>query len=203
MVMNEFVPSPSICDSAMNLLMDFKDWDTALKVWKIMITNEIAGEEIGNSFIVCLCYNKRLPEACKYAEDMIDSGIKLQSSTLSKLRSSLQQTLLEGCGSRGLNIEINWMEDGRIVGSAEQKKLNRRAAGFSAGVGSMKRRSAGGSRKVGRCERFEGSSGCGDTTGKGLGIARRARRRAAWGCRAGMEEMAGCGDVAGSGLDCA
>ncbi|KAK8963688.1 hypothetical protein KSP40_PGU000725 [Platanthera guangdongensis] len=89
MVKNEFVPSPSICDSAMNLLMDSKDWGTTLKVWKIMIMNDIAGEEIGNSFIICLCYNKRLPEACKYAEDMIDSGIKLQSSILFKLRSSL------------------------------------------------------------------------------------------------------------------
>ncbi|KAK8967810.1 hypothetical protein KSP40_PGU021113 [Platanthera guangdongensis] len=90
MVKNEFIPIPSICDSEMNLLMDSKDWATMLMVWKIMITNEIAGEDVGNSFIICLCYNKRLPEACKYAEDMIDSGIKFQSSILSKLRSSLQ-----------------------------------------------------------------------------------------------------------------
>lgn len=90
MVKNEFVPSSSVCDSAMNLLMDSRDWDTALKVWKIMITNGIAGEEVGNSLIVYLRDYKRLPEACKYAEDMIDRGIKLQSSTLSKLKTSLQ-----------------------------------------------------------------------------------------------------------------
>ncbi|KAK8971561.1 hypothetical protein KSP40_PGU011507 [Platanthera guangdongensis] len=51
------------------------------------------------SFIVCLGYNRRLPEACKYAEDMIDSGIKLQSSTLSKLRSSLQQLVIDRSGA--------------------------------------------------------------------------------------------------------
>jgi len=33
----------------------------------------------------------RLPEACKYAEDMVDQGIKLSSSTLSKLKRCLQK----------------------------------------------------------------------------------------------------------------
>ncbi|KAK8971137.1 hypothetical protein KSP40_PGU011757 [Platanthera guangdongensis] len=47
----------------------------------------------------CLCYNKRLHEVCKYAEDMINSGIKLQSSTLSMLRSSLQQLVIDRSGA--------------------------------------------------------------------------------------------------------
>ncbi|KAH0467995.1 hypothetical protein IEQ34_003028 [Dendrobium chrysotoxum] len=90
MVKNEFVPSSVICDATMKLLLDSGDWEIALKVWKIMIENGIAGEQIGNLLIARLWYGNQLPEACKYAEDMIDKGIKLQSSTLSKLRRGLQ-----------------------------------------------------------------------------------------------------------------
>lgn len=105
MVKNEYVPSSAICDSAMNLLMDSRDWEAALKVWKIMAENGIAGEQIGNSLILCLRDDKWLPEACKYAEDMIEKGIKLQSSTLSKLKSSLQQS---GKSHLYDNILIKW-----------------------------------------------------------------------------------------------
>ncbi|KAG0532505.1 hypothetical protein BDA96_04G113300 [Sorghum bicolor] len=44
-------------------------------------------EECGNM----LLKDDRLPEACKYAEDMVDQGIKLSSSTLSKLKRCLQK----------------------------------------------------------------------------------------------------------------
>ncbi|XP_020572591.1 pentatricopeptide repeat-containing protein At1g77360, mitochondrial-like [Phalaenopsis equestris] len=90
MVKNEFVPSSEIFDSVMSLFMDIGDSETALKVGKIMIEKGILDERIGNSLILYLRDNRRLPEACKFAENMIDKGIKLHSSTLSKLRTGLQ-----------------------------------------------------------------------------------------------------------------
>jgi hypothetical protein len=47
-------------------------------------------EECGN-MLVSKLKDDRLPEACKYAEDMIDRGIKLSSSTLSKLKQCLHK----------------------------------------------------------------------------------------------------------------
>lgn len=47
-------------------------------------------EECGN-MLVSKLKDDRLPEACKYAEDMIDRGIKLSSATLSKLKQRLQR----------------------------------------------------------------------------------------------------------------
>ncbi|PKA49276.1 Pentatricopeptide repeat-containing protein [Apostasia shenzhenica] len=89
MVKNELPPSPANCESTMKLLLDSKEWDMAINLWKIMITNGLAGEEIANSLIMKFCDYDRLPEACKYAEDVIDRGIKLSSATLSKLKTIL------------------------------------------------------------------------------------------------------------------
>ena len=51
-------------------------------------------EECGN-MLVSKLKDDRLPEACKYAEDMVDRGIKLSSSTLSKLK-RCQQKIKKG-----------------------------------------------------------------------------------------------------------
>lgn len=48
-------------------------------------------DETGNILIVGLLDLNRLPEAVKYAEDIIERGIKLSSSTLSKLKQSLSK----------------------------------------------------------------------------------------------------------------
>ncbi|XP_020572542.1 pentatricopeptide repeat-containing protein At1g77360, mitochondrial-like [Phalaenopsis equestris] len=90
MLKNEFVPSTAICDSVMYLFMDIGDSETALKVGKIIIEKGIADERIGNSLILYLRDHNLLPEACKFAENLIDKEIRLHSSTLSKLKSSLQ-----------------------------------------------------------------------------------------------------------------
>ncbi|WOL03839.1 hypothetical protein Cni_G12559 [Canna indica] len=90
MVKNEFCPTADICASLMNMLLDSKDCETALKIWNYMADYGLPSlEETGNRLVLTLRDLDMLPEACKYAEDMIDRGIKLNSSTLSKLRQSL------------------------------------------------------------------------------------------------------------------
>ncbi|KAJ4960741.1 hypothetical protein NE237_020651 [Protea cynaroides] len=93
MVKNEYIPSESNCTAAIKAFLDRCDRDhpyLAIKVWKCMIDNGMSGlEETGNFFIGSLRDYNRLPEAYKYAEDMIERGIKLNSSTLSKLKQSL------------------------------------------------------------------------------------------------------------------
>ncbi|KAG0461547.1 hypothetical protein HPP92_021844 [Vanilla planifolia] len=52
MVKNEFLPSPANCNSAMKMFIDFKDWDMAMKAWKIMADNGIVEEEVANSLVI-------------------------------------------------------------------------------------------------------------------------------------------------------
>lgn len=90
MLKNECFPSHSNCRSGVRLYMDSGDPYMAIKVWKCMIENYNSDlEETGNLLIVELRDTNRLPEALKYSEGMIDRGIKLSSSTLSKLKQSL------------------------------------------------------------------------------------------------------------------
>ncbi|KAI5684368.1 hypothetical protein M9H77_05596 [Catharanthus roseus] len=90
MVKNEFVPSHLNCCSAVRTYMQNGDTYMAIKVWKCMIENySFDLEETGNLLIVGLRDINRVQEAVKYAEDMIDRGIKLDDSTLSKLKQSL------------------------------------------------------------------------------------------------------------------
>ncbi|XP_010905883.1 pentatricopeptide repeat-containing protein At2g18520, mitochondrial [Elaeis guineensis] len=92
MVKNEFCPTAANCASAIRIFLDSKDWEMAVKVWKCMVANDLQPlEKSGNMLVEKLRDMDRLPEACKYAEDIIDRGIKLNSSTLSKLRQSLQK----------------------------------------------------------------------------------------------------------------
>ncbi|XP_057970653.1 pentatricopeptide repeat-containing protein At1g77360, mitochondrial-like [Malania oleifera] len=90
MIKNECVLSQANCHAAVRIYMDIGDPYMAIKVWKFMIENYKSDlEEIGNFLVVGLRDANRVPEAVKYAEDMIDRGIKLNSSTLTKLKQSL------------------------------------------------------------------------------------------------------------------
>ncbi|KAF5183042.1 Pentatricopeptide repeat-containing protein [Thalictrum thalictroides] len=93
MLKNEFVPSQENCTSAITVFVDVGDPEMAIKVWKCMLGNEMKnGLEITvNLFIMGLRDLNRLSEARKYAEDAIERGIKLSSSTLSKLKQSFTQ----------------------------------------------------------------------------------------------------------------
>jgi len=89
MVNNEFVPSEANCASAIRVFLDGGDWEMGIKVWKCMVEHRYPSEESGNEMVLKLNYLDRLPEACKFAEDMIDRRVKLNSANLSRLRASL------------------------------------------------------------------------------------------------------------------
>lgn len=96
MVKNEFVPDLELCRSAVKMYMHYGDTYMAIQVWKCMIENYKSDlEETGNMLVIGLNEINRVPEAVKYAEDMIDRGIKLSSSTLSKLKQSLAKVRKE------------------------------------------------------------------------------------------------------------
>lgn len=90
MVKNEFLPTHANCASAIKLFLDSRNPDMAIMVWKCMVGNDIGPlEDSANLLVVELPHAYRLAEAVKYAEDMIERGIKLNSSTLSKLKQNL------------------------------------------------------------------------------------------------------------------
>lgn len=90
MVKNECFPSQANCSFAVRAFIDNGDHYMAIKVWKFMLENyEADMEETGNLLVNGLRDLNRIPEAVKYAEDMIDRKIKLNSSTLTKLKQLL------------------------------------------------------------------------------------------------------------------
>lgn len=89
MLKNECWPNEGNCSLALRMFLDTRDWEMGIRIWKCMAENGLPPlEESGNMFVSKL-KDDRLPEACKYAEDMIDRGIKLSSSTLAKLKHCL------------------------------------------------------------------------------------------------------------------
>ncbi|XP_052196091.1 pentatricopeptide repeat-containing protein At1g77360, mitochondrial-like [Diospyros lotus] len=92
MTKNELFPTHSDCRSAVRVFVDNGEAYMAIKVWKCMIENYNSDlEETGNLLVLSLRDNNKVPEAVKYADGMIDRGIKLNSSTLSKLKQSLNK----------------------------------------------------------------------------------------------------------------
>ncbi|KAL3627086.1 hypothetical protein CASFOL_028449 [Castilleja foliolosa] len=90
MVKNEFVPMQQDCMTAVKTYVDGGDPYMGIKVWRFMVENYSSDlEETGNLLVLGLKGMNRLPEAVKCSEDMIERGIKLNSSTLSKLKQSL------------------------------------------------------------------------------------------------------------------
>ncbi|WRX22022.1 Pentatricopeptide repeat - like 10 [Theobroma cacao] len=97
MVKNECFPSKANCIAAVKIFIDIGDPYMAIKVWKFMIDNYDSDlEETGNLLVVGLHDAKLLPEAVKYAEGMIEKGIKVTYSTLSKLKQGLSKARKEG-----------------------------------------------------------------------------------------------------------
>ena len=91
MVKNELWPNEENCSLALRMFLDTHDWEMGIKVWNCMVENGLPPLEESGNMLVSKLRDDRLPEACKYAEDMIDRGIKLSSSTLSKLKQCLQK----------------------------------------------------------------------------------------------------------------
>ncbi|XP_047153508.1 pentatricopeptide repeat-containing protein At1g77360, mitochondrial-like [Vigna umbellata] len=109
MVKNEFVPDQDNCDAAVKVYVHGGEPLLAMKVWKCLVENYQSDlERTANFLVVGLRDLNRVPEAVKYAEDMIGRGIRLSSSTLSKLRQTLvkerkefvYEELLRKCNSQ-------------------------------------------------------------------------------------------------------
>ncbi|XP_076949940.1 pentatricopeptide repeat-containing protein At5g15010, mitochondrial-like [Bidens hawaiensis] len=90
MVKNEFVPAHTGCCLAVGLFIEGGDPYTAIKVWKCLIENyDFDLEETGNILVGGLRDLNRVPEAVKYAYDMLDRGLKFSAVTLARLRQGL------------------------------------------------------------------------------------------------------------------
>ncbi|KAK2408665.1 pentatricopeptide repeat-containing protein, mitochondrial [Trifolium repens] len=90
MVKCECVPDQLNCDAAVRVYLDNGYPAMAIKVWKILVENYREDlEGTANILVVGLQDNGRIFTAVKYAERIIGRGIKLTSSTLSKLKQSL------------------------------------------------------------------------------------------------------------------
>ncbi|XP_031394433.1 pentatricopeptide repeat-containing protein At1g77360, mitochondrial-like [Punica granatum] len=104
MIKNECSPSLDNCQEAIRVFLDTENSTVALKVWKWTVENyKEELEDTANLLIVGLRDMDRLPEAVKYAKDIIDRKIKLNSSTLSKLKESLTKA-----GKDQVYDEILW-----------------------------------------------------------------------------------------------
>ncbi|WJX94026.1 hypothetical protein P8452_75491 [Trifolium repens] len=92
MVKCKCVPDQLNCDAAVRVYLDNGYPAMAIKVWKILVENYREDlEGTANILVVGLRDNGRIFMAVKYAERIIGRGIKLTSSTLSKLKQSLFQ----------------------------------------------------------------------------------------------------------------
>ncbi|MFS8010672.1 putative tetratricopeptide-like helical domain superfamily [Helianthus anomalus] len=90
MVKNEFVPTHASCSLAVGVFIEAGVPYIAIRVWKCLIENyDYDLEEAGNVLVGGLRDLNRVPEAVKYADDMLDRGIKLASTTLARLRQGL------------------------------------------------------------------------------------------------------------------
>ncbi|OEL36693.1 Pentatricopeptide repeat-containing protein, partial [Dichanthelium oligosanthes] len=72
MIKNELWPNEANCSLALRMFLDTRDWEMGIKVWNGMVENGLPPLEESGNMLVSKLKDDRLPEACKYAEDMID-----------------------------------------------------------------------------------------------------------------------------------
>lgn len=88
MLNNECFPTHTNC----LLAFDTKDLELCIKVWQCMLKHgNHPLEKAGNLLVAMFDGLELLPEACKYAEDLIDNGVKLSSANLEKLKRNLKR----------------------------------------------------------------------------------------------------------------
>ncbi|KAM7278547.1 hypothetical protein ACFE04_005681 [Oxalis oulophora] len=92
MVKNEFVLSHANCCSAIRVFLTAGEGYNAMKIWNSMIENYDADlDECGNVLVLGLIDLELIQEAVKYADRMIERGVRLDSFSFSKLRQSLSK----------------------------------------------------------------------------------------------------------------
>lgn len=82
-------PSPSNCAAAVRMFFEEFDPSDAMEVWNCVVEERIRpDEDCANELLVGLGNMGRLREARRYADDMIDIGIRLSSATMEKLKAA-------------------------------------------------------------------------------------------------------------------
>ncbi|KAK1301349.1 Pentatricopeptide repeat-containing protein [Acorus calamus] len=123
MMRNECPLDETNCHLAMRAFLDAGEVEAAIGVWKFMLKNgSLSLEEAANRMVVGLRDCGRLPEACRYSDDAIERGIKLYSSTLSKLKGSLQKL-----GKMGERVSAAAGRAGAVPSHGKQVKAARPA----------------------------------------------------------------------------
>ncbi|XP_074589454.1 pentatricopeptide repeat-containing protein At5g15010, mitochondrial-like [Curcuma longa] len=85
---NERRPSPQNCTAAVRMYFTQYDPSAAVDMWNYMVEELSPDEECANELLIGLCELGRFTEVRRYAGDMLDMGVKIQSFTLDKLRTA-------------------------------------------------------------------------------------------------------------------
>ncbi|CAN0896673.1 Pentatricopeptide repeat-containing protein At1g77360, mitochondrial [Linum grandiflorum] len=90
LVRNECILSRSNCSEAVRVYLESGDAYMAILVWKLMVASYDSDlEETGNALVAGLADLQFVQEAVVYAESMIEKGMKLTLSTVSRLKERL------------------------------------------------------------------------------------------------------------------
>lgn len=93
---NECLPTHSNCAAAIKMFFDRGDPETAVEVWNCMTENQISPmEESSNALLVGLCKLDRLSDVRRFADDILDIGIDLDPSTMTKLKNAFYKARME------------------------------------------------------------------------------------------------------------
>ncbi|KAL4199286.1 hypothetical protein AMTRI_Chr03g50400 [Amborella trichopoda] len=89
MVKNEFYPDPQKCTFAIKMFFEEDDPEMAIEIWECVFENEIHPmEESANVLLVGLRDYDRLSEVKRFMGNILDKKIKVNTSTMRKLRNA-------------------------------------------------------------------------------------------------------------------
>ncbi|KAK2661886.1 hypothetical protein Ddye_000460 [Dipteronia dyeriana] len=92
MIKNEWPPTHLNCASAITMLLDGDEPETAIEIWNYMVENDILPLEVSaNALLVGLCNMGRLLEVWRFAEDMLDRRIVIYEVTMHKLKNAFSE----------------------------------------------------------------------------------------------------------------
>ncbi|KAL5796899.1 hypothetical protein ACOSQ2_001719 [Xanthoceras sorbifolium] len=89
MIKNEWPPTHLNCASAITMLLDCDDPETAIEIWNYMVENDILPLEVSaNALLVGLLNLGRLSEVRRFAGEMLDRRIIIYEVTMHKLKNA-------------------------------------------------------------------------------------------------------------------
>ncbi|XP_051136923.1 pentatricopeptide repeat-containing protein At1g77360, mitochondrial-like [Andrographis paniculata] len=98
MIKNEWPPTPQNFTDAIKMMFSGDDPEMAVEMWKYMSKNNISPrDDSANAVLLGLCNLVRLTDLRRFAEKMIDEGIIICESTMTKVRNAF---LKEGRSGR-------------------------------------------------------------------------------------------------------